>query len=96
MTRRLLLAAVSAAVFVSLPALASDQSCTREMLRPIGAAAVTRIDVAPLFERRTIEVIVARIGKDGKPILACVDSAEAAKRFLEAPVERLATGRKEK
>ena len=100
MHRRPLGAAVSAALFIALPALASDQSCTRETLKPVGA--VTRIDVASLFERKpsepegSMEVVLARIGKDGKPILACVDSAEAAKRFLEAPVERLATAPKEK
>ena len=36
-----------------------------------------------------VEVMVARIGPDGKITMACVTSAEAAKRFLEAPVERI-------
>lgn len=38
-----------------------------------------------------LEVVVARIASDGKPVMACVDSREAAERFLKAPVERLAT-----
>lgn len=98
------MAAVPAALFVAFSASASDQACTRDMLRPVGVTAATvRIDVASLFERRTsgegaptLELLIARIGKDGKPVLACVDSAEAAQRFLEAPVERLATAPKEK
>ncbi|HUP61035.1 MAG TPA: hypothetical protein VNA69_11505 [Thermoanaerobaculia bacterium] len=37
----------------------------------------------------SIEIIVVRIGADGKPMYACVDSAAAAKRFLEAPLEKI-------
>ena len=89
---------------------ASDDACTREILKPVGAAAVaSRIDVAPLFVQQAVqsdgtvvaapisgmEVLVARIGRDGKPVLACVDSAEAAKRFLEAPIDQVARTRKE-
>jgi hypothetical protein len=37
-----------------------------------------------------IEVVVARIGPDGKPVMACVDDLEAAKRFFKAPVEQQA------
>ena len=89
---------------------ASDDACTREILKPVDAAAIaSRIDVAPLFMRQVVqpdgtvvaapiggmEVIVARIGRDGKPVLACVESAEAAKRFLEAPIDQVARTRKE-
>jgi hypothetical protein len=35
-----------------------------------------------------IEVVVARIGPDGKPVMACVDNLEAAKRFLKTPAEQ--------
>jgi hypothetical protein len=35
-----------------------------------------------------MELLIARIGPDGKPVLACVDSAAAAKKFLEAPIEK--------
>jgi hypothetical protein len=33
-----------------------------------------------------IEVVVARIGPDGKPVMACVDDLKAAQRFFHAPV----------
>ncbi len=36
----------------------------------------------------SLEVVVARVGPDGKVLLGCVDSASAAKRFLEAPMEK--------
>ena len=32
-----------------------------------------------------IEVVVARIGPDGKPVMACVDDLAAARRFLKTP-----------
>ncbi len=38
-----------------------------------------------------LEVVVARIASDGKPVMACVDHEKAAERFLKAPVEQLAT-----
>ena len=34
-----------------------------------------------------IEVVVSRIGADGKPVMACVDNIEAARRFFAAPAE---------
>lgn len=37
-----------------------------------------------------IEVVVARLGPDGKPVMACVDDIKAARRFFKAPVETLA------
>lgn len=37
-----------------------------------------------------LEVVVARIDTDGRPVLACVDSEEAGRRFLDAPQERIA------
>jgi hypothetical protein len=39
------------------------------------------------------EVVLARIGTDGKPVMACVDNEQSARRFLEAPVDRV-QGRK--
>jgi NAD(P)H-dependent flavin oxidoreductase YrpB (nitropropane dioxygenase family) len=38
-----------------------------------------------------LDVVVARIGADGKPVMACVDSKEAARRFSRAPVDKLQT-----
>lgn len=37
-----------------------------------------------------IEVVVARIGPDGKPVMACVDGLEAARRFFKASTEQQA------
>lgn len=37
-----------------------------------------------------LEVVIARIASDGKPVMACVDNEKAAERFLNAPVEQLA------
>ena len=36
-----------------------------------------------------VEMVVARIGPDGKLVKACVDSEAEARRFLEAPIEKL-------
>jgi hypothetical protein len=38
-----------------------------------------------------LDVVVARIGADGKPVMACVDSKEAARRFSHAPIDKLQT-----
>lgn len=39
----------------------------------------------------SMEMIVARVGPDGKLITACVDNEEAARKFLETPAERIRT-----
>jgi hypothetical protein len=39
----------------------------------------------------TVEVLLARIGPDGKLIKVCVDSEAAARRFFEAPADTLHT-----
>jgi len=36
-----------------------------------------------------IEVVVSRIGPDGKPVMACVDTLKAARHFFDAPIEQL-------
>ena len=36
-----------------------------------------------------IEVVVSRIGADGKPIMACVDTLKAARHFFDTPIEQL-------
>ena len=38
-----------------------------------------------------LEVVVARTDTDGKLVFACVDSEEAAQRFLRKPLDTLAT-----
>ena len=40
-----------------------------------------------------VDVIVARIDSDGKLVKACVDSEESARRFLQAPIGRVAGSR---
>lgn len=40
-----------------------------------------------------LEVVIARIGADGKPVMACVDNPEAARRFFDAPIEKLSPKR---
>ncbi len=37
------------------------------------------------------EVILARVGPDGKLIKVCVNSEEAVRRFFDAPIETLET-----
>ncbi|MDQ3280073.1 MAG: hypothetical protein M3Q69_01525 [Acidobacteriota bacterium] len=37
----------------------------------------------------TMEVVVARLGTDGKPVIGCVDNSESARRFFETSLENL-------
>jgi hypothetical protein len=101
MLKRLSLFALVLASMVAPAAFAAgDEACTREMLKPADAPAQAQmhIDVAPLFAQTNDageplfdggEVLIVRIAPDGKPVMACVDSAEAAKRFFEAPIEKV-------
>ena len=36
-----------------------------------------------------LELLVVRLGEDGKPVAVCVDNEEAAQKFLDAPAERI-------
>jgi hypothetical protein len=36
-----------------------------------------------------VDVILARVDADGKLVKVCVDSEEAARRFLEAPIAKI-------
>lgn len=36
-----------------------------------------------------VEVVVARIGEDGRIVKACVDNGDGAKKFLAAPVDKI-------
>ncbi|HEX7833383.1 MAG TPA: hypothetical protein VF787_27280, partial [Thermoanaerobaculia bacterium] len=51
------------------------------------AAESIETDTGVTIEMPAMEVVVARVGADGKLVLGCVDSAAAAKRFFETPVE---------
>ena len=92
------------ALLIASSASASDQSCTRDtsgarFQRKDGGPPARQAGETPavlLEPVEGMEVLIARIGPDGKPVLACVDSAAAAKRFLEAPIEAVATKAKEK
>ena len=81
-----------------------DRFCLRDEF-PRGAA---RLELGALFRQPaqaaetsdgvslrsgSMEVVVARIGTDGKPVMACVDTEEAAIHFFGAPVERIPTKR---
>jgi len=100
MLKRLSPVALALASIVAPAALAAnDDACTREMLKPVDVQAVKQhIDVSPLFAENDNggEVLVARITPDGKAVLACVDSAEAAKKFLETPIEKVGRAKAEK
>jgi hypothetical protein len=59
-----------------------------ELFARLGRNADT-VETADGVNSRTIvmEMVVARIGADGKPVMACVDNAAAAQRFFEASLE---------
>ena len=92
-------------LFCAMPALGGepDGSCTRLDARPARAridlrrvfapaASPVRTDTGVSVTLPVMEVVIARIGSDGKPVLACVDTEAAARRFLEAPPDRLPAG----
>lgn len=105
MSRHIILALIAAlAAAPQVAAGESDLTCTRELRpqAPLLRASVAAIFAStasdpssePLGDEATphlssVEVVLARIGPDGKPILACVDSETAALRFLEAQASRL-------
>lgn len=37
----------------------------------------------------SMEVVVVQIGADGKPVLACVEGKETARRLVETPAARI-------
>ena len=100
MTRRLT-AVAAVLVLTALSARAADPVRSRDAVAvPLEESAGLRalFDLAPgVVETEdgitttafAIEVIVARIGPDGKLIKACVSSHEEAKQFLTAPIEKV-------
>jgi hypothetical protein len=97
----LIAVAALAAAPAALASDAADRSCTRD--RMVRAAVFTpRLALVEAFAKPQqdlvedgmtapmgpLEVIVARIGKDGKPVMSCVDTPEAAERFFKAAEER--------
>jgi hypothetical protein len=103
----LLVAAVALATapFVHAADAATDPASTVAMevalpsptitLKALFAAPATAevIDVADgiAFGMEAVEVMLARIDPDGRVVTACVDSEKAARAFLDAPVEKVAT-----
>jgi hypothetical protein len=79
----------------------SDRICTRDattrlatMRARIAEAFAQKPEPVIALDDRTapmgpVETIVARIGTDGKPVMSCVDSPEAAERFLTMAVDQL-------
>jgi hypothetical protein len=78
----------SAAVEVALP----SPTVTLKALfaRPEAEEIIDTIDGVAVG-MGAMEVIVARIDTDGSVITACVDSEEAAREFLDSPIEKVAT-----
>jgi hypothetical protein len=59
------------------------------MFEPVAEEPVDTGDA--VFTSGPLELIVVRIGEDGKPVAACVDNEQAAQKFLDAPIERIHT-----
>jgi hypothetical protein len=106
MSRRFQVALAMAAFAAAVVAHAenpSDRACTRDGVAHLVPA---HDELAALFARsgeQTIvtengtiapmgppEVLMARVGPDGRIAIVCVDSETAARRFLEAPDDSLA------
>jgi hypothetical protein len=89
--------AAAALALLATPALATDldRDCTRETaVRPAAAARLTALDeifassTGSVDTLQTREVVLARV-IDGKLVMACVSSKEAAEKFLAATPEQL-------
>jgi hypothetical protein len=104
MSRRSIVVAAVAGL-ITLSAHAAESTATADVAQPL--ATEERYDLRALFDKApgvisddangitvgafAVEVLVARRGPDGKLIKACVNSEEAAKQFLSAPIDRIAT-----
>lgn len=87
-----------------------DRACTRETLGRLPAVTELQATLNAIFDRPiaaaietengvtgdygTMEVVMVRI-KDGKPVVACVDTKEAAEKFLNAPLSQIGSKRAE-
>ena len=85
----------------ALSAHAADPARSREAALPLDETALRAMfDLAPgvvategggtTVSGYAVDVIVARIGEDGKIVKACVDTHEAAAKFFTAPIEKVA------
>ena len=94
--------AVTAVLALSaLSAHAADPARSGEAALPLDESALRAMfDLAPgvvptegggtTSSAFAVEVVVARIGADGKIVKACVDTHEAAEKFFTAPIEKVA------
>lgn len=105
MAGRLCLVAALAALFATT-AVANDRACIRETIGRPPALTALQLAVEQLFDAPQdtpvesadgvtavlpiMELVMIRV-KDGKPVMACVDTKEAAQRFLDAPVAKIGT-----
>ena len=96
---------IALAALFATPAMANDQSCTRETIgrAPVTAdlqrlhKAIEAIFDAPDAGAASVETttdgpslqMIVVRVKDGKPVMACVDNQDAATRFLTAPIEKI-------
>lgn len=103
MTRRMLAVAAVLALMTA-SAYAADPARTREIALPLDERP---LELRALFDRSpgvisegpdgitvgafAVNVLVARIDTDGNLISACVDNEASARRFLEAPIEKVET-----
>ncbi len=85
----------------ALSAHAADPARSRDAALPLDETALRAMfDLAPgvvptdgggtTVTGFAVDVIVARIGEDGKIVKACVDTHEAAEKFFTAPIEKVA------
>lgn len=107
MAGRFCLVAALAALFATT-AVANDRGCIRETAGRAPALTTLQRTVEQLFDVAEdvpvdssdgvtaqlpiMELVMIRV-KDGKPVMACVDTKEAAQRFLEAPAAKIGTTR---
>lgn len=100
---RRLIAVTAVLVITTLAAHAADPARSRQPELPLEESSLRALfDLAPgvietadpdagvTVSAFAVEVVVARIGADGKLIKACVDTEEAAQKFLRSPLEKIA------
>lgn len=104
MSRRLI-AIAAVLVLAALSAHAADPARSRAAALPLEPAAPldlrTLFDLAPgvvatdgngeTVSAFAVKVLVARVGTDGELVKACVQTEEAARKFLNAPIQNVQT-----